>query len=62
MGGRCIEHDQVPSRVFVRGRPLMAVQRNTRVGYAPRTFATSGAASTLDARSDTSLDLAPSRS
>jgi hypothetical protein len=62
MGGRCIEHEQVSTRVFVRGRPLVAVPRGVVTTYgAARTFATSGVARTLDARSDTPLDLAPSR-
>jgi hypothetical protein len=62
MGGRCLEHEQITTRVFVRGRPLIATPLRTGAGLVgARTFATSGTARTLDARSDTPLDLAPSR-
>jgi hypothetical protein len=62
MGGRCIEHDQIQTRVFVRGRPVITARTAARAQSLPaRTFATSGVARTLDVRSDTPLDLAPSR-
>jgi hypothetical protein len=63
MGGRCIEHEQVPTRVFVRGRPLVAARR--RVGgdeHGLETLARSGVANTLDARSDVPLLLERSQS
>jgi hypothetical protein len=62
MGGRCIEHEIPPTRVFVRGRPLVAAQRRTGgAGYGVRTLATTGVARTFDARIETPLGLAPSR-
>jgi hypothetical protein len=63
LGGRCIEHEQVPTRVFVRGRPLVAARRRT-AGAAHggfETLARSGVARTLDARSDAPLGLERSR-
>ena len=62
MGGRCIEHEQVTTRVFVRGRPLVATRRRAgESGPGFETLARSGVARTLDARSDAPLGLAPSR-
>lgn len=62
MGGRCIEHEKPPTRVFVRGRPLVVAQRRIGgAGYGGRTLATSGVAGTPDARSEMPLGLVPSR-
>jgi hypothetical protein len=62
MGGRCIEHDQVPTRVFVRGRPLVAARRRAGgAGQRVGTFRTSGIARSLEARNDAPLGLKPSR-
>ena len=62
MGGRCIEHEKPPTRVFVRGRPVVAAQRRTGgAGYGLRTMATTGVARTHDARADAPLGLARSR-
>ena len=62
MGGRCIEHDEIPTRVFVRGRPLVRPQRRTGAsGYGAGAFATSGVARTLETRSDAPLGVARSR-
>jgi hypothetical protein len=56
MGGRCIEHEQVPTRVFVRGRPLVAARRRVvGDGHGLEALARSGVAKTLDARSDVPL-------
>jgi hypothetical protein len=60
MGGRCIEHEQAPTRVFVRGRPVITA-RTSAEALQVKTFATSGVARTLDLHSDTPLDFAPSR-
>jgi hypothetical protein len=53
MGGRCLEHERRPTRVFVRGRPLVGAPRTAVMGYAEATpIAMTGAAPTLDRQRD----------
>jgi hypothetical protein len=49
MGGRCLEHETSPTRVFVRGRPLIAAAPRTETfGYGVGSFAATGAVHSLD--------------
>ena len=49
MGGRCLEHERRPTRVFVRGRPLISATPQTGTyGYGVATLAATGAVHTLD--------------
>jgi hypothetical protein len=62
MGGRCLEHDQRPARVFVRGRPLVAAPRRVRgYGHGVATLAAAGTARTIDARRGAHAGLERSR-
>jgi hypothetical protein len=63
MGGRCIEHEQVTTRVFVRGRPLVAAPPRVDevVGHGAATLATNGATRTVEARDGVPHGLEPSR-
>lgn len=46
MGGRCLEHERHPARVFVRGRPFTGSQPDTfGTGYGVASVGTTGVAS-----------------
>ena len=53
MGGRCLEHEALPSRVFVRGRPFVS---------GAQTLATSHVAGGTQRIGDALLDFTPSPS
>ena len=58
MGGRCVEHERRPTRVFVRGRPLLTTAPRTETyGYGVATFAATGAVHTLDVGSSAHVEL-----
>jgi hypothetical protein len=49
MGGRCLEHERRPRRVFVRGRPFEGDEPDTAPsGYGVATLAATGAVSSFD--------------
>jgi hypothetical protein len=50
MGGRCIEHERRPTRVFVRGRPLAASARTGASGHTAATLAATPAVQAFDVR------------
>jgi hypothetical protein len=37
MGGRCLEHERRPTRIFVRGRPFAATPATDAAGHAVTT-------------------------
>lgn len=39
MGGRCLEHQRGPTRIFVRGRPFAAAPTTDAAGHAITTAA-----------------------
>jgi hypothetical protein len=59
MGGRCIEHERGPRRVFVRGRPFVAGGDATAPDVVA-SVASTGVVPTLDLRSDRYHSLEPS--
>jgi hypothetical protein len=61
MGGRCLEHERHPTRVFVRGRPLVAAPRTDATGYAEGPLAVTRAIPTFDRQSeaDVAVELPP---
>jgi hypothetical protein len=60
MGGRCIEHERGPTRVFVRGRPFVAGGDATAPDVVASVASTGGVVPTLDLRSDSYHGLEPS--
>jgi hypothetical protein len=57
MGGRCLEHERRPSRVFVRGRPVTGGLNTDATGYGVAKRASDGSLGTLDVRSNAHLEL-----
>jgi hypothetical protein len=61
MGGRCLEHETVPAREFVRGRPLLATSSGDVTAHGAPVFALTAGAHTLVAGRDALVGSKPSR-
>jgi hypothetical protein len=62
MGGRCVEHERPPTRVFVRGRPFIAVGATASTGPdVVASVASTSVASAVDVRGESHFRLEPSR-
>jgi hypothetical protein len=63
MGGRCLEHERLPVREFVRGRPLIsaAPPQTETFGFGVATLAASGSVHTFDVGRSAHVELELSR-
>ena len=48
MGGRCLEHEKAPTRIFVRGRPFAVAAETDVSGHGLATIGATAPARTLE--------------